>query len=315
MNTRVLARAVLIAVILGVSPLLANSASAQMYHMSPRAQWSINSDISQVTCKEGFVLLTKTNGMPSCVSPTSYLRLVDRGWGMWNGTMMMNRPLMMNTLMGGMMQDPQLMQQWHDMLGKNQQQMQNTREQWLQQLRENPQLLANMMGPMTTDPVLQKQMIDQMLQHQGMMQSIRNNTSWMGMMHGQMMGQGMGMHNCPWCPGASNPNVQYGTTTCPWCPVTNQTMGGGWMMHNPQYMQNMMGQVWQNPQWRQQMNDMMIQNPWYMGPGLGQMIGPMMNPMMNDPQIRQQMLEMIAQNQEFMQKLRDDQKFQQGLNP
>jgi len=304
-----------IAVILGISPFLTNAVFAQTHQMSPRAQWDINPDISQITCKEGFVLLTNVNGMPHCVSPTSYVRLVDRGWGIWNGTIMMDRPQMMNNLMGAMLQDPQLMQQWHDTLLQSQQQMQEARNQWLQQVKQNPQFLANIMGPMTTDPELQKQLIDQILHHNGMMQSIRSNTGWMGMMHGQSMGQGMGMYNCPWCQTANNPNVQYGTATCPWCPVTNQTMGAGWTMHNPQYMQNMMGQVWQNTQWRQNLNGMMIQNPWHIGPMTGQMIGPILNPMMDDPEIRQQMLEMITQNQEFMQKLRNDQKFQQGLNP
>ena len=314
MKLAIVLSVIIIALTLGISPLLSNQSFAQSM-MSPRAQMQLNPDISQLSCREGFVILAKANGVPACVSPSSYLRLVDRGWGMWDSTMMMNRPQMMSDLMGGMIQDPQLMQQWHDMMIQNQQQMQQTRDQWLGQIKENPKLLANMMGPMTTDPNLQKQMIDQMLGHQGMMQSIRNNTGWMGMMHGQMMGQGMGMHQCAWCQTASNPNVQYGTTTCPWCPVTNQTMGTGWMMNNPQYMQNMMGQIWQNSQWRGQMNDMMIQNPWHIGPMTGQMIGQILNPMMDNPEIRQQMLEMITQNQEFMQKLRNDQKFQQGLNP
>jgi hypothetical protein len=305
---------IFIALTICISPLLSNQSFAQSM-MSPRAQMQMNPDISQLSCRDGYVLLTKSNGMPSCVSTSSYLRLVDRGWGMWNSSIMMNRPQMMNNLMGQMMQDPQLMQQWHDVMIQNPQQLQETRNQWLGQIKENPQLLANIMGPMTTDPQLQTQMIDQMLQHQGMMQSIRNNTGWMGMMHGQMMGQGMGMHQCAWCQAASNPNVHYGTTTCPWCPVTNQTMGPSWMMHNPQYIQNMMGQVWQNSQWRQQMNDMMIQNPLHAGPMMNQMIGPMVDPMMSDPVIRQQMLDMIAQNQEFMQKLKENQKFQQGLNP
>lgn len=308
-----------IATVIGMSSFLVNSASAQMHWMSPRAQWQTNPDVSQITCQEGFVLLTKANGLPACVSPSSYLRLVDRGWGMWDSSMMMNRPQMMNNLMGGMIQDPQLMQQWHDMMLQNQQQMQEIRTQWLQQLKENPQLMANMMGPMTTNPDLQKQMIDYMMQHKPMMQSIRNNTNWMNMMHGQMMDQGMmggmGMHNCPWCPTANTPNAQYGTPTCAWCPITNQTMGVGWMMHNPQQMQSMMNQVWQNPQWYQQMNEMMIQYPWHMGPMMGQMIGPMMSPMMDDPELRQQMLDMMMQNQEFMQKLRDSQQFQQNLNP
>jgi len=256
-----------------------------------------NQNTSPITCKEGYVILTKQDGTSACVSPSTYLRLIDRSWGMWDRTMMMKQP-MMNNVMNQMIQNPELMQQWHGTMIRHQQQMQEIRNQWIEKLKENPQLMANMMGPMTTDLELQQKMIDQIIQHHEMMKSIRNDTQGMGMMmRGPMMGQGMmeqGMEimhgNCPWCPTSSTPDIQYGTATCPWCPVTNQTMGVGWMMRNPQQMQDMMNQIWQDPQWRQQMHNMMIQKPWHMGPMMNQMMGPMMGPMMNDPQLRQQML-------------------------
>ena len=318
MKSATLGKLLLLTIIIGISPFLANPALAQMHWMSPRAQWQNTPDTSQITCQEGFVLLTKSNGMPACVSPSSYLRLVDRGWGMWDDSVMMNRPQMMNNLIETMMQEPQLMQHWHGMILKNPQQVQETRDQWIQQLKDNPQLMANMMGPITMDPDLQKQMIDHMLQNKPMMQYIRNNTDWMNLMHGQMMGPGMmgqmSMHGCAWCPAANTTNTQYGTATCTWCPVTNQTMSTGWMIHNTQNVEDMMHHMWVNSEIRQQMFDHMLDHPYHMGSMMDQMMGPMMDPMMDDPELRRQMLDMFAENQEFMQKLRNDQDFQQNLN-
>ena len=312
-------KVLLLTVVIGLSPFLINSASAQMHLVSPREQWQNAHNISQITCQEGLVLLTKANGMPACVSTSSYLRLVDRGWGMWDDSVMMNRPQMMNDLMETMMQEPQLMQHWHGMILKNPQQMQDTRNDWIQQLKDNPQLMANMMGPITTDPDLQKQMIDHMTQHMPMMQSIRNDSDWMDMMDDQMIGHGMmgsmGMHRCAWCPTTNNTYVHYGTATCTWCPVTNQTMQTGWMMHNPQNIEDMMHHMWINSGIRQQMFDHMLEHPYHMGSMMNQMMDSMMDPMMDDPELRQQMLDMFAQNQDFMQKLRDNQNFQQDLNP
>jgi hypothetical protein len=34
------------------------------------------------------------------------------------------------------------------------------REQWIANIKENPQLMAKIMGPMTTDPELQQKIID-----------------------------------------------------------------------------------------------------------------------------------------------------------
>lgn len=302
-----------------------NMAFAQTNTPSTAEQMKANQDLTTITCKEGYVILTKQDSTSACVSPTTYLRLIDRGWGMWDRSIM-NHPLMINNVMNQMMQNPQMMQQWHDMMMQNPQQMENMREQWFAKIKEDPQIMANIMGPMTTDPELQQKMIEQMIQHQEMMQSMRANNQWMGMMmkgggpmmgqgmHGSGMGMGQGAGGCPWCPmsGTTSSDIQYGTTTCLWCPVmtgTNQPMTMNWNMHNPQHVQNMMNQMWQDPQWREQMNNMMIQNPWHMGSMMNQIMGSMMGPMMSDPQLRQQMLDMMSQNLDFMQNLKQNPQF------
>ena len=100
----------------------------------------------------------------------------------WHQTMM-NNPQAMNNWMNTMMSDPQAMQQMHTMMN-------------------NPQHMNMMMGPMMNtmmnDPSLQQQMIEMMMQNQGMMNTIMQNQQMMGMMTGMrgggsMMGQGMMM--------------------------------------------------------------------------------------------------------------------------
>jgi len=48
---------------------------------------------------------------------------------------------------------------------------------------------------------------------------------------------------------------------------------------------------------------------------MGQMVGPMMNTMMDDPQIRQQIMDQIFQNQPMMNELMQNQKFMGQINP
>jgi hypothetical protein len=62
-----------------IIPVLFDDSFAQQ--MSPHQQWKQFSNFDMMTCKEGHLLLQKTNGYPSCVMPSTYLKLVDRGYG------------------------------------------------------------------------------------------------------------------------------------------------------------------------------------------------------------------------------------------
>ena len=70
--------------VLAFTPILVNQVFALSHIdnpiLPPHQQWRLGQDINELTCKEGFVLITKANGMPACISPNSYLRLTDRGW-------------------------------------------------------------------------------------------------------------------------------------------------------------------------------------------------------------------------------------------
>jgi heme/copper-type cytochrome/quinol oxidase subunit 2 len=93
----------------------------------------------------------------------------------WMGSDMMNPQQMMN--------DPQSMQQMHDMM------------------MNDPQHMSQMMGPMMdtmmNDPQMQQQMMTHMMGNQGMMTSMMNNQDMMNMMmgSGMMMDENMMMGN------------------------------------------------------------------------------------------------------------------------
>lgn len=92
------------------------------------------------------------------------------GSDMMNPQQMMNDPQMMNT----MMNDPQTMQQMHDMM------------------MSNPQHMNQMMGSMMNDPQMQQQMMTHMMNNPEMMNTMMNDKDMMNMMgENMMMGNNM----------------------------------------------------------------------------------------------------------------------------
>lgn len=268
--------------------------------ISPRHQWKTISSIDEITCKEGLILLQKNNGAPSCVSPTAYLKLVDRGYGMFDSSIMMNRPVMMNNLMPYFASNDNLMQHWHTMMRNNPTILNQTITDWIMHMKNNPKVLTNIMGPMTSDPQLRDQMIEQMRNHPHMEDALKKHPRWMESVHrmpsgmgpqmGQGMQQGMNMSGCPWCP-------NFEDTTQP---------AYGMKFANPDRMMNMMHNVWTDPEMYQDMHNFMLQNPSHMADMADQMMDPMLGYMMDDPQIRLEMIDLMLEHSEFMNSLRHE---------
>lgn len=306
--------------------MLTGNASFQTPDQSipPRQQWRQANDISQISCATGLVLIQKVNGAPACVSPDAYLRLVDRGWGMWDPTIMSNRPNMMQGVIDQAIRDPVLSKHLHSMAQQEKTLWYDVSPQLKQQLQEDSQILQSTMMPIMNDPQLRQQMIEMMQQSPQIMQSIRNNNMMMQMIQGSI-------------PLPSNQTGMTGTTGDLVMSkglkgsmmenqgkMRDQTMGQnmmgqmmewGMMMHNPQMMQNMMVQMMNDPQMRAMMQSMMIQNPHHRQSMVNQgMAGPMVGSMINDPQLREQMLDMMMQHQDMMMSLRQNQQFLNSLN-
>ena len=225
---------IVLAVLVSI-PLLSEPVFAQMHsHMSPHHQMKTINDPSQVTCREGMVLMMKNSGVPACVSHSTYWRLADRAWGTFDTELLTKNQQHMQGVMGSMMNHPQMSQHMHDWMSNNPQHMQNMMNYWMPQMMQNDQWMMNMMGPMMNDPELRQQMMSNMMNHQQMMQAMMDNQQWMGMMSGQhMMSDGMyhgmmmnGTMNCPWCPFMhDSTNQGMMGMNCPWC----SGMGHGMM--------------------------------------------------------------------------------------
>jgi len=192
--------------LLALSPILADSVFAQTQPRMPVGhQWEINHDVTQLTCAKGYGLLIKdSNEEPACVKPAVYLRLVDRGYGKFDSNIMMNRPMMMQGIMGQMLDDPNLTQQMIDNMMNNQQMMQSMmgNNQMMGMMRggmmgqgqmgqgmmgqgqmgqgmmgqgmmmNNPELMNDMMNQMVQNPEFRQQMIDEMQRHHQFMQEL-----------------------------------------------------------------------------------------------------------------------------------------------
>jgi hypothetical protein len=120
-----------------VSPTFFENSFAQQ-EMTPHQQWKKFADPDMLTCKPGYLLIQKSNGNPACVMPSTYLKLIDRGYGPHNQSMMDKRPEMMNHLMNSMASNEKLMTHWHEMMQKNPAIMERTMNDWISQMKKKP---------------------------------------------------------------------------------------------------------------------------------------------------------------------------------
>ncbi|MFB5636151.1 MAG: hypothetical protein ACE5RB_05935 [Nitrosopumilus sp.] len=275
-----------------ISPSFFDNSFAQQ--MTPHQQWKKFADIDMITCKSGYLLLQKSNGNPVCVMPSTYLKLVDRGYGSHNQSMMEKNPEMMNHLMNSMATNENLMYHWHEMMQKNPAMMMQTMNDWVSQIKASPELLKNMLGPMTSDPELREKMIHTMKNHTQMENHLKSHSAWMDSVHQPMMGSGMGqgMHQsgCMWCSDYEH----------------HQINSHGMMMHNSDKMMDMIHHVWINSDIAKDMHTMMLEDPSHMAMMSNQMMEPMLNAIMDDADLREQMIELMLEHKDFMNSIRHE---------
>ena len=301
MNTKNLSFAFTFILGISFSPFLfENSFSQEDLVISPRHQWKQLPDPDILTCKEGLILLQKTNGSPACVSSSAYLKLIDRGYGKFDSSQLMKRPEMMTYLMGGIIVEPQLMSHWHTMMVNDSKILQQSMSDMVLQLKENPEFLANIMGPMTTNLELREQMIEHMKKHDQMMISFQGHHEWMESVHRPMMGSSMNQE--------MNSAI-HEKTECSWCPKKSLDLQTRRDFHQPNVMEDMMHHVWINEKMRSQMYKIMLENPHHMDLMTGETIDHILGFMMDDAELRQQMIDMMLENPEFMKSIRHENQF------
>jgi len=278
--------------ILGSTIFFENSFSQQS--TPPHHQWKKSVDPDVIICKENHLLLQKHDGSPACVMPSTYMKLIDRGYGNYDSSIMSKRPEMMTQLMHHMVSDEKLMHHWHEMMQKNPNVMSQTTNDWVSQIKENPQLLKNMLSPMTSDPTLREKMIQTMKNHSQMENSLKQHSKWMDSVHQKMMGSdmGQGMHNtvCAWCSDYQMPSSH------------DHSMG----IANSDRLMNMIHEMWVNSGMRHDMHKLMLQNPSHIAQMSEQMMEQMLGKVMDDKVLRQQMINLMLEHNDFMNTIRHD---------
>ncbi len=260
--------------------------------LSLHKQWKKFADLDSLTCNHEFILIQKNNGVPACVSPSTYLKLVDRGYGNYDSSLLKNNPQMMMKLRDHMISDNALMSHWHQMLNQNPTMMMQSMNDLIFHMKENPELIKNFMGPMTSDPQLRDKMITIMQNHPQMESHLKNNSEWMDKVHDQIMGSGMGsmMHdNCQWCPDYQMHSMQHSM-----------------MLSHSSPIMDMMHEMWIDSGMTSEMYKLMMQNPSHMAMMSHDMMEPMLNSMMGDEILRQKMIELMLEHQDFMNAIRHE---------
>jgi len=275
------------------SPAFFENSFAQQ-QMTPHQQWKKFADPDMLTCKPGHLLIQKSNGNPACVMPSTYLKLVDRGYGPHNQSMMDKHPEMMNHLMNSMASNEKLMTHWHEMMQKNPTIMKSTMNDWISQMKKNPELLKNMLAPMTSEPELREKMITTMKNHPQMENHLKSHSMWMDSIHQPMMSSGMeqGMHQsgCMWCSDYEH----------------NSMNSHKMMMSESTKMMDMIHHVWINSEMTKDMHTMMLEDPSHMAMMSNQMMEPMLNAVMDDENLREQMIGLMLQHKDFMNSIRHE---------
>lgn len=78
---------------------------------SPLAQTKQGVPAHEVVCKENFVLMVRESGSAACLTPASYLRSVDRGWGVADLDLMEKHPEQLDSIIAAIMQNRELREQ------------------------------------------------------------------------------------------------------------------------------------------------------------------------------------------------------------
>ena len=284
-----------IILVASIIPLMFSDSIAQSF-IPPRHQWKITDNVDELTCSGDSILLQKHNGDPACVSPTTYLKLIDRGYGTFDSSIMKNRPVMLNNLMKNLVSTSNLMHHWHDMMLDNPTMMNQTLSSWMSKMKTNPDFLANIMRPMTSDSNLREQMIQQMKEHPYMENTLKQNPKWMESVHHMPSDMGPQMNQ--------NMHQEMQDSSCSWCPDHNIKHNTDMRFSNPDKMMDFLHNMWVDPKLRHDMHNFMLENPSHMLNMTEQMMNPVLDNMMNDPQIRQQMIDLMLEHSEFMNSIR-----------
>ncbi len=137
----------------------------QTTHKSPRAQMHSGITPTEVACNENFILMVRDSGNPACLTPASYLRSIDRGWGVADLDLMEKHPEQLDAIIAAIMQNRQL------------------RDQVIERISANPEALEKVKG---------NEKLMNVLEGKGMVGEGQAGTQMGGMFGSSETGQQMG---------------------------------------------------------------------------------------------------------------------------
>jgi len=96
--------------------------------LSPLEQTKQGVPANEVACKEGLVLMVRESGSAACLTPASFLRSIDRGWGVGDLELLQAHPEQLDSVIATIMQNREL------------------REQVIERISANPEALEKIKG-------------------------------------------------------------------------------------------------------------------------------------------------------------------------
>ena len=253
---------------------------------SPLQQWKKFADPDMLSCNEKYLLLQKDNGYPACVSISTYFKLIERGYGKFDFTLLGNHPEMINQIIDKILNEQKLTHHWHEMMMKNPVILTETLETWNVKMKENPILLRNMLGPMTSEPILREDLVTIMKNHSEMENALKQNDRWMISVH-HPIGKS---HGCEWC---ADHKIK-------------QKYDFSHDGTNSDKMTILIHQLWVNTSTSKQINERMLESPTHLAAMSQQLMEPMVNSIMNDQVLRQEMINLMLENHDFMNSIRHE---------
>jgi len=268
----------------------------QIAETTPKHQWNHLPDPDSLTCKIGLILLQKNDGSPVCVSPSTYIKLVDRGYGKFDPSQLMKRSEMMVSLMREIIKDTYLTTYWHTMMKNDPKILHQTMSEMVVNLKENPAIFDHVIETIITNSEMQKEMIIQMKKNDQMMMSLQNNSKWMDSVHGSAMEKDRQID-------LAKDEVD----ECLWCMETDTVQNSKNLdFHQPKIMEDMVHHMWINEKMRNHVQFFMLENSDHMEIMTNQLMEPILEYIMSDSDLRQQMIRLMMENQKFMDSIRHE---------
>lgn len=154
-------------------------------------------------------------------------------------------------------------------------------------MKENSELLKNTLGPIMSDDHLRDKMIHTMKNHENIEDNLKMNSQWMISVH--------------------QPIINSEITFCTWYPAYQE------LTHSPilnnstsDKTMEIVHHIWINSAMTQDMHTLMLENPSHMHMMSTHMMEPILYSIMNDQNLQQEMIELMLDHDEFMNKIRHD---------